>query len=159
MLTTAQQEALRAPRKIGITSPEFAQGKAIPREFTGHGDDVSPPLDLTGVPHDAQALAIVMDDPDAPGGTFTHWTAWNISPQTTSLERGAQLLAQGRNDFGTTGYRGPKPPSGTHRYYFRVFALDQQLGIPPNAPVDEVWRHLAKHTMAWGELMGTFTRP
>lgn len=163
MLTQSQQQALRAPQSIGVRSPAFNAGRAIPREYTGLGDDVSPPLEWTAVPDVTRAIAIVVDDPDAPGHTFTHWTAWNIGRATTSVHRDADIKAlggiEGRNDFGSAGYRGPKPPSGTHRYYFRVFALDEELPLAKNATVEEVWRHLARHTIAWGELMGTFTKP
>lgn len=164
MSTNAQEmKALRAPRLIGIRSPAFEEGKPIPRQHTAFGDDVSPELHLTGVPGGAVALAIVVDDPDAPRGTFTHWTAWNLPPDTTRLVEGADPLRLGarvgQNDFGLTGYNGPKPPSGTHRYRFRVFALDKQLDLPPNAPPAEVWRDLAPHVVAWGELMGTYARP
>lgn len=163
MLTQAQQKALSMPQSIGVRCADFQPGRQIPREYTGHGDDVSPPLAFTGIPERTQALALVVDDPDAPGGTFTHWTVWNLPPGLRHLERATDPLVigarEGRNDFGTSRYRGPKPPSGTHRYYFRVFALDQQLALPPSASAEEVWRHLSGHTVAWGELMGTFTKP
>ncbi|HVM46304.1 MAG TPA: YbhB/YbcL family Raf kinase inhibitor-like protein [Candidatus Thermoplasmatota archaeon] len=163
MLSPLQQQALRAPRSIGVHSVAFQHGKQIPREFTGHGDDINPPLSWTGVPNNAQALAIVVDDPDAAGGTFTHWTVWNLPPRIGGVEAGVKVVPlggiEGRNDFGTSGYRGPKPPGGTHRYVFRVLALDKFLDAPPNAPVDEVWRHISGHSLAWGELVGTFTKP
>ena len=104
-----------------------------------------------------------MDDPDASSGGFTHWTVWNLPPRIESLEAGAKVIPlgaiEGRNDAGRTGYVGPMPPSGTHRYVFRIFALDKFLDLPPNAPVNDVWTHLSKHTIAWGELVGTFTKP
>lgn len=163
MLSPVQQQALRAPKSVGIRSVAFQHGKQIPREFTGFGDDINPPLEWTAVPSQTQTLAIVMDDPDAPGGTFTHWTLWNLPPRIEALESGAKVVplggVQGRNDFGTTGYRGPKPPSGTHRYVFRLFALDKFLDLPPDAPVDDVWRQLSTHVLAWGEIVGTATRP
>lgn len=163
MLSPVQQRALRAPRSIGLSSVGFQHGKQIPREFSGYGDDINPPLAWTGTPSSTQALAIVMDDPDAPGGTFTHWTIWNLPPRIESLEAGAKVIplgaVEGRNDAGRSGYVGPKPPSGTHRYVFRIFALDKFLDLPPNAPVADVWTQLAKHTIAWGELVGTFTKP
>lgn len=163
MLSPVQQQALRAPRSIGLRSVAFQHGKQIPREFSGHGDDISPPLEWTGVPNNAQALAIVVDDPDAPGGTWTHWTAWNLPTRIESLEAGVKVIplggGEGRTSAGTSGYHGPKPPSGTHRYFFRLFALDRQLDLPPNAPVEDVWRALSTHTIAWGELVGTFTKP
>lgn len=125
---------------------------------------MSPELQISGVPSGAQALAIVCDDPDAPGGTYTHWTVWNLLPDTQVIRRNADIPAlggmQGQNDFGRMGYGGPCPPRGhgAHRYYFRVFALGQRLGVPENAPPAEVWRSLAPHVVAWGELMGTYQR-
>lgn len=163
MTAPAQQQAMRAPQSIGVRSPAFEHGKPIPREFSGFGEDVSPEIEITGVPSGAQALAIVVDDPDAPRGTFTHWTVWDLPADTRRLERGAGVGrlggAQGRNGFGFAKYMGPKPPSGTHRYFFRVFALSKRLGLPPNAPVEDVWKALAGNVVAWGETMGTFTRP
>lgn len=163
MLSPAQQQALRAPKSIGIRSVAFQHGKQVPREFTGFGDDLSPPLEWTGVPNGAQSIALLVDDPDAPAGTFTHWAVWNLPPRLEGLEAGARVVPlggiEGRNDFGTSGYRGPKPPSGTHRYFFRIFALDRSLDAPPNAPVEVLWRHLSGHTLAWGEIIGTFTKP
>lgn len=163
MLSPLQQQALRANKSMGLRSPEFQHGRQIPREYTGFGEDVSPPLEWTGVPTHAEAIALVMDDPDAPDVTaFTHWTVWNLPPRMTTIERAAKVIptgaVEGRNDFGTTGYRGPKPPSGTHRYHFRVLALDKFLDLPPNAPVEDVWNHLAGHVIGWGELVGTVSR-
>lgn len=162
MPTATQQQALRAQRSIGLHSVAFQHGKQIPREFTGFGDDINPPLSWTGVPNQAQALAIVVDDPDAPGGTFTHWTVWNLPPRLEGLEAGAKVIPiggiEGRTSFGRSGYGGPKPPSGTHRYVFRLFALDRFLDLPQNAPAEDVWRQLATHTLAWGELVGTVSR-
>lgn len=159
----AQQQALRAPQTIGIRSPAFQHGKQIPREYTGHGDDVSPPLEWTGVPERAQALAIIVDDPDAPRGTWTHWTAWNLPKDLNRLEEGQKVIplgaSEGITSAETSGYHGPMPPSGTHRYFFRIFALDKQLTLPPNAPIADVWRAVGQHAIAWGELMGTFTKP
>ncbi|HET6405656.1 MAG TPA: YbhB/YbcL family Raf kinase inhibitor-like protein [Candidatus Thermoplasmatota archaeon] len=162
MLSPLQQQALRAPRSIGVHSVAFQHGKRIPREFSGWGEDINPPLSWSGIPSAAQALAIVMDDPDAPGGTFTHWTLWNLPARLEKLDAGERVVpmggVEGANDFGSTGYRGPKPPSGTHRYVFRVFALDRPLELPPHSPVDQVWRHLAPRALAYGELIGTFSK-
>lgn len=164
MRSQTQRAALRKPQTLGVTSPAFTNGKPIPREFTRYGSNENPPLRITGVPREAQALALVVDDPDAPGGTFTHWTAWNLPADLKEVPQlarvgGAWGGEEGRTDFGKTGYGGPDPPSGTHRYFFRVFALDKRLTLPANSTVEEVWRALDAHTLAWGELMGTFTRP
>lgn len=164
MKAESTHAALRRPQTIGIASPAFQSGKSIPRVHTGFGDDVSPMLRLTAVPDAAQALALVMDDPDAPGGTFTHWTAWDLDADLRELPEGVRIPQlggyEGHTDFGTSGYRGPKPPAGPpHRYFFRVFALEKRVGLPANSEVDAVWQALDKHTLAWGELMGTFQRP
>jgi Raf kinase inhibitor-like YbhB/YbcL family protein len=163
MLSPVHQKALRAPKSISLRSPEFQHGSAMPREYSAWGEDVSPPLTWTGIPSHAGALAVVVDDPDAPAGTFTHWTVWNLPTRIGGLERAARIVPlgaiEGRNDAGRDGWCGPEPPSGTHRYVFRVFALDHTLELPPGATPDEVWRALALHTIAWGELVGTFTRP
>lgn len=156
--------ALRSPQSIGVSSPAFENGKPIPREYTGLGDDVNPELHLTGVPSDAQALAIVVDDPDAPGGTWTHWTVWDIEPNVRQIPRDFRVRAErgieGQTGFGTAGYRGPMPPPGApHRYHFRVFALSRRLALPENSPVADLWRALDAHASAWGELTGTFQRP
>jgi Raf kinase inhibitor-like YbhB/YbcL family protein len=161
MSTNLEHAALAAPQTISVTSPAFAPGKPIPRECSGYGENVSPALKLAGVPVDAQLLAIVVDDPDAPHGTFTHWTAWDIA-NASEIPRGADIKklkgTQGRNDAGTNGYFGPKPPSGTHRYRFRVFALKEKLGLPHGAPVADVWTALDGKVRAWGELAGTYTK-
>lgn len=163
MAHASQHQALHAPQSLGVRSRAFEDGRAIPREHTAHGDDVSPPLAWTGVPEDAQSLAIVVDDPDAPTGTFTHWAVWDLPADLRELERGVDPVTLGarvgRNDFGFAKYMGPKPPSGTHRYVFRVFAVDKRLGLDANMPVDRLWRALAGHVLAWGETVGTFARP
>lgn len=161
MTTTTEHAALGAPKTISVTSNAFAPDKPIPREYSGYGQNVSPQLKLAGLPVDGQFLAIVMDDPDAPGGTFTHWTAWDVQ-STTEIPRGADIKklkgTQGKNDAGTNGYYGPKPPSGTHRYRFRVFALKEKVGLPHGAPPADVWRALDGKVRAWGELVGTYTK-
>lgn len=161
MATNLDHPALAAPQTINITSNAVAPGRPIPREYSGYGENVSPQLKLTSVPVDAQFLAIVMDDPDAPGGTFTHWTAWDIT-NTAEIPRAADIKklkgTQGRNGAGTVGYFGPKPPSGTHHYRFRVFALREKLGLPHGAPAADVWKALEGKVRAWGELTGTYTK-
>lgn len=141
-------------------SPAFAEGQPIPRRHSCHGEDASPELRIAGVPPGAVALALVMDDPDAPRGTWTHWTAWDLPPTATRLREGEPAPGvEGLTSAGEVGYHGPCPPSGTHRYVFRVFALDAKLGLPRGAGVEDVWAALERRVVAWGELMGTFTRP
>jgi Raf kinase inhibitor-like YbhB/YbcL family protein len=145
--------------KIKITSPAFQEGGNIPAKFTCDGGNVTPPLQITGVPSQAKSLVLIADDPDAPSGVFTHWLVWNISPQTNSIgEASAPKGVHGINDFGKTGYGAPCPPSGAHRYYFRVFALDRELDLSSNAKRREVDAAIKGHVLAQGELMGRYAR-
>src|SRR3990167_8865415 len=113
-----------------LTSPDFEEGGTIPREMTFDGGDVSPELNITGVPEGTKSLALIMDDPDAPRGTFVHWVVWNIDPATTLIPRGAAHVGEeGMTDFREQMYGGPCPPSGTHRYYFKLYALDTRLEL------------------------------
>src|SRR5206468_9894859 len=117
--------------KMKITSSAFQEGASIPSKFTCDGADTSPPLQIADVPSGAKSLALIVDDPDAPSGLFTHWMVWNISPQTNIIGEGSTRQGvQGTNDFGKSGYGGPCPPSGMHRYYFKIFALDRELDLP-----------------------------
>jgi len=116
--------------KMKVTSSAFQQGANIPSKFTCDGANTNPPLQISDVPAEAKSLVLIVDDPDAPSGLFTHWAVWNISPQATTIAEGSTPKgAQGTNDFGKSGYGGPCPPSGAHRYYFRVFALDRELDL------------------------------
>lgn len=167
MTETATQVGQRIlaqkPRSIEVHSPEFAHGRAIPREFTGLGDDVSPPLEVSGLPEGCAFFAIVVEDPDAPRQVFTHWTVWNMPASESRVPKAHHVRSggavEGRNDFGNVGWNGPKPPSGTHRYFFRVFALDGRLDLAEGAAPAEVWRAMEPRVLAWGETMGTFTKP
>ena len=110
-----------------ITSSAFQEGGNIPSKFTCDGSDTSPPLQISGVPSKAKSLVLIADDPDAPGGPFTHWLVWNIPPQTNSIaEASAPKGVHGTNDFGKLGYGGPCPPPGAHRYPFKIFAVDHE---------------------------------
>lgn len=154
---------LDKPRSLTVASPAFRHGGSIPVEFTCQGEDVSPPVAIGGAPGGAKALALILDDPDAPDGTFTHWVAWNLPPTIVTLPRGVDVLRLGgrtlENDFGRPGYGGPCPPRGEeHRYFLRLFALDKPLEVPTGISVDRLWREVAAHTLAWGELMGRFKK-
>jgi Raf kinase inhibitor-like YbhB/YbcL family protein len=145
--------------KMKITSSAFQQGAEIPSKFSCDGANTSPPLQISDVPAGAKSLALIVDDPDAPSGLFTHWMVWNISLQTSAIaEGGAPKGSQGTNDFGKSGYGGPCPPSGTHRYYFRVFALDRELDLPAGAKRSQVDAAMKGHVIAQGELMGKYSR-
>jgi Raf kinase inhibitor-like YbhB/YbcL family protein len=141
-----------------ITSAAFEAGGTIPSRYSCDGENVSPPLSFTGAPADTRSLALVVDDPDAPVGTFTHWLAWGIDPDADGLDEGQAAPREGRNGFGTTGYAGPCPPRGRHRYFFRLHALDAELDLQPGADRDQLERALEGHVLETAELMGGFER-
>src|SRR5258708_1359135 len=120
---------------ISITSSSFQAGGDIPAKFTCDGTNVSPALQIGGVPNEAKSLVLIVDDPDAPRGLFTHWIIWNIDPKTTRVAENSAPAAgvQGTNDFGKRNYGGPCPPSGTHRYFFKIFALDTKRELKAHA--------------------------
>ena len=145
--------------KMKITSSGFQEGANIPSKFSCDGANTSPPLQISDVPSEAKSLVLIMDDPDAPSGLFTHWTAWNISPQTSIIAEGSPPKGvQGTNDFGKSGYGGPCPPSGTHRYYFKIFALDRELDLPFGAKRGQLDAAMKGHVIAQGELKGRYSR-
>ena len=142
-----------------ITSSAFHEGGDIPSKFTCDESDTSPPLQITGIPSEAKSLVLIADDPDAPGGLFTHWLVWNIPPQTSSIAEGsAPQGVQGANDFGKSGYRGPCPPPGRHRYSFKIFALDRELELRSGAKRSQVDAAMKGHVIAQGELVGRYAR-
>jgi Raf kinase inhibitor-like YbhB/YbcL family protein len=145
--------------KMKITSSAFNEGGNIPSKFTCDGSDTSPPLQVTSVPPGAKSLVLIADDPDAPGGLFTHWLVWNIAPQTNSIAEGtAPKGVHGTNDFGKSGYRGPCPPPGTHRYSFKIFALDRELDLSSGAKRGQLDAAMKGHVIAQGELTGRYSR-
>lgn len=142
-----------------IGSSAFHQGGDIPAKFTCDGGGTSPPLQITGIPSEAKSLVLIADDPDAPSGMFTHWLVWNIPPQTNSVAEGSPPKGVlGKNDFGKSGYGAPCPPTGAHRYYFRVFALDRELSLPSGAKRSQLEAAMKGHVIAQGELMGRYAR-
>lgn len=153
-------EVSQSQTMIKITSPVFNEGQMIPPKYTCKGKDVNPPLKIENVPNNAQSLVLIVDDPDAPMGTFTHWLVWNINPKIkeiseNSVPAGAVL---GTNDFGKTSYGGPCPPFGTHRYYFKVYALSKALTLPAGASRRELEKAMEGYVIDKGELMGKFSR-
>lgn len=148
-----------AGEKMKVTSSAFEQGGNIPAKFTCDGADASPALRFEKVPPEAKNLVLIVDDPDAPSGLFTHWLIWNIDPKTTEIaENSPPAAVQGKNDFGKSGYGGPCPPSGTHRYFFKVYALDQMLSLKAGAKRGELDRAMQGHVIGQGELMGRYSR-
>lgn len=154
--------------ELSFRTPAFTHGESIPAEYTCEGDDVSPALTVGNVPDDAAALAVVVDDPDAPAGTFTHWLLWNVPADTVEFPEGvapreevADLgrAKQGENDFGDVGYRGPCPPEGeTHEYRFTLYVLAEELDVDAGAVRTEVQDALDDATRDSAQFTGTFGR-
>jgi Raf kinase inhibitor-like YbhB/YbcL family protein len=150
---------------MGVVSPAFTEGSMIPKRYTCDGEDVSPSLQWTGIPEGAKTLSLICDDPDAPMGTWVHWVLFNIPvamnglppgvPSKKILDHGAK---HGRNDFGSLGYRGPCPPGGMHRYYFRLYAVDTEINLDSGITAPQLLRAMEGHVVAEGQLMGTYKR-
>jgi Raf kinase inhibitor-like YbhB/YbcL family protein len=153
-----------AAMTLAITSTAFAQGKPIPAAYTCDGKSISPPLAWSGTPAGTRSLVLIMDDPDAPMGTFVHWVIYNIPAEAMGLPEGvsqdaalADGSAQGQNSARRTGYTGPCPPGGTHRYFFKLYALDTTLSLSA-ANKESLLQAMQGHILAQGELMGTYSR-
>lgn len=146
--------------EFALSAEAFTHRGEIPRRHTCEDEDVSPALSWTDPPSGTRALALIVDDPDAPVGKFTHWLAWNIDPLAGGLAEGESASAEGTNDFGTGGWSGPCPPRGhgRHRYFFRLHAVDAELEVGFRAGRRELERALAGHVLMTAELMGTFER-
>src|SRR5438132_14086888 len=146
--------------KMKISSPAFQEGGTIPEKFSMNGQNVSPELRIEGTPAEAKSLALIVDDPDAPVGLFTHWLVWNIDPKTTQIAENSvpKDAVQGTNDFPGQRYDGPQPPSGTHRYYFKIFAFDRMLDLKSGAKRREMDAAMKGHVIAQGELMGRYSK-
>jgi Raf kinase inhibitor-like YbhB/YbcL family protein len=150
---------------IKVVSASFTEGGIIPKQYTCDGKDVSPSLSWSGVPEDAKSIALICDDPDAPGGTWVHWVLFNLPPKTDGLAEGVPSsktlkngAKHGANDFRKFGYGGPCPPSGTHRYYFKVYALDTMLDLDPGITKGDLVEAMKGHILAEGQLMGRYKR-
>jgi Raf kinase inhibitor-like YbhB/YbcL family protein len=155
---------------ILIESPAFTSGGTIPKLYTCDGKDVSPPLTWSGIPENARSLTLICEDPDAPRGTWTHWVIFDLpasvkglgegvpAQERVTVAAGGETALQGKNDFGKTGYGGPCPPGGSHRYIFRIYALDTELGLGPKTTRQDLLRSIKDHILAEGELMGSYSR-
>src|SRR3989440_12380770 len=153
--------------KVGlkVTRPAFREGQPFPKQYTCDGINISPPLEWSGVPKTAKTIAIICDDPDAPVGTWVHWVLYNLpadkiglienTPATETLPGGAM---QGTNDFKKFGYGGPCPPSGTHRYFFKLYSLDAELSLKSCATKADLEKAMEGHIVSQGQLMGTYRR-
>ena len=150
---------------LEIKSNAFTNENAIPPKYTCDGADLSPPLSWSNAPVGTKSYALIADDPDAPAGTWVHWVVWNIPANTSSLKEGMDKAPkfpdgtrQGVNDFRRTGYGGPCPPGGTHRYYFKLYALDSTLEIPANATKAILEAAMKGHILGQATLLGTYSR-
>jgi Raf kinase inhibitor-like YbhB/YbcL family protein len=150
-----------APVTITVTSTAFDDGGVIPERFSCDGAEDSPPLAWSGIPDDAAAVALVVDDPDAPSGTFTHWVVLDIPVTTTTSDQGAVPRGgiEASSSSGDAAYVGPCPPSGTHRYRFTVVALDDETGLAAGAGLADALAAVDEHALARGTLTGTYARP
>jgi len=142
-----------------IDSPAFANHEPIPQKHTCDGEDVSPKLNFSDVPDEAKSLVLIVDDPDAPMGTFDHWITWNIAPDTDGIEEGGAVPIQGKNHFNELRYRGPCPPPGpSHRYFFKLYAISKELELPEGATKQRVEEAMDGHILAKAEIIGTYQR-
>jgi Raf kinase inhibitor-like YbhB/YbcL family protein len=148
---------------LKLTSTAFEDGGMIPSKYTCDGANVSPPLAWSGVPGGAKSLALVVDDPDAPRGTWVHWVVYQIPATEKGFAEGApdansSGVRQGTNDFGKQGYGGPCPPTGTHRYFFKLYALDGEPNLPQGVSKGQLLRAVEGHVLAEGQLVGRYQR-
>lgn len=141
-----------------LESPVFAEGQPIPRRYTCDGEDVSPPLIISDPPEGTSHFVLIMDDPDAPRGTWDHWVVYDIPGEVGEIPEGTSPGVEGRNSWGRLGYGGPCPPSGTHRYVFRVLALDGPLELGEGATKEQVLSAAAGKILAEATLTGTYRR-
>jgi Raf kinase inhibitor-like YbhB/YbcL family protein len=144
--------------ELTVKSAEFEHNKPIPEKYTCDGDGVNPPLTVEGTPKQAKTLVLIMDDPDAPRGTFDHWVVWNIPSSTRVIAENSVPGKEGLNGGGEVGYAPPCPPYGTHRYFFKLYALDVELKLNADARKRDVERAMQGHILAKGELVGLYSR-
>jgi Raf kinase inhibitor-like YbhB/YbcL family protein len=149
---------------IRLLSNAFTEGGMIPKRNAGDGENLSPALSWSGAPIPTQSFALIVDDPDAPSGTFTHWVLFNIPAGASALPEGVQkdhsvsgIGQQGQNDFRKTGYDGPRPPAGkSHRYYFKLYSLDRILELPSGCTAAQLFRLMQGHILSTGQLLGLY---
>jgi Raf kinase inhibitor-like YbhB/YbcL family protein len=145
---------------LHITSPAFQNNGAIPRQYTCDGKDISPPLVIENCPKETQSIALICDDPDASIGTWVHWVVWNIDPTAKEIAENAvpKGAVEGMSDFKRHSYGGPCPPSGTHRYFFKIYALDTMLDISANSTKSALEKAIKGHILAEGQIIGLYKR-
>jgi Raf kinase inhibitor-like YbhB/YbcL family protein len=145
-------------KKLVVKSPAFENNHLIPAKYTCDGDNVNPPLTIEGVPEGAKSLVLIVDDPDAPMGTWNHWVVWNIPPTARKIEENTVPGTEGISTYRKHAYGGPCPPYGTHRYFFKVYALDAKLDLTGNSKKNNVEKAMVSHVLAEGELVGLYRR-
>lgn len=145
---------------MNIASTAFQYGEPIPARYTCDGEEAIPPLVFSDIPTEAKSLVLIMEDPDSPIGVWVHWTLWNINPKTHTIDGLTKLqgTSEGMTNFGTSGYGGPCPGKGTHRYFFNLFALDALLDLPADTTKNELMEAMHRHILAEAELMGKYER-
>jgi Raf kinase inhibitor-like YbhB/YbcL family protein len=142
---------------LRVRSVAFNQGGLIPPKYTCEGENINPPLEISDLPANTRSLALIVDDPDARNKSFAHWVAWNIPPNKGIAENSRPGIS-GKNSFGNVGYGGPCPPSGSHRYFFKVFALDTDLDIQAGSDKETLEDAMQDHVLASGELMAHYQK-
>jgi len=164
LLTVLAVSQCYAGREIAVTTSSFKGGEEVDARYRNDGDNISPALAWENIPEGTKEIVVICDDPDAPYGTFTHWIVFNIPPVARGLKEGVSSsdipdheIKFGRNDFNGSGYDGPRPPWGVHRYYFKVYAVDTTLGLDSGASRKEVLDAMKGHVLAEGQVMGKAT--
>ena len=145
-------------KELIVKSPMFQPNTAIPKKYSCDGENMNPPLTIEGVPKGSKSLALIVDDPDASGGTFDHWVVWDIPPSTTKIAEHSVPGTEGLNGARQKGFMGPCPPSGTHRYFFKVYALDIELKLSAKTTKRDLEKALQNHIIGKGELIGLYHR-
>ena len=143
-----------------IQSTAFENNQTIPKKYSCDGEEINPRLSFLDVPQDVQSLALIVDDPDAPSGIFTHWTLWNIDPKSSGISENniPAGAIQGNSDAGKIGYIGPCPPSGTHHYFFKLYALDSMIDLPSGSKRSDLEKTMENHIIARAEFVGLYSR-
>jgi Raf kinase inhibitor-like YbhB/YbcL family protein len=156
----AEEFRIKTKSNMNITSPDFQNNSEIPAKFTCEGENKSPTLQISNVSDETKSLVLIVDDPDAPAGTWTHWIVWNIDPQTKliSENNSPPKSIQGYNSFGNIGYGGPCPPNGTHHYHFKLYALKLSLDLPANTKRSELENAMKNLILDSTELIGIYSK-
>ncbi len=143
-----------------ISSQAFKDNERMPKKYTCDGENINPPLNISGVPENAKSLVLIMDDPDAPDGTWIHWVVFDIDPKTTRIEEGSMPVdaIEAENSSGEADYEGPCPPSGTHRYYFKLYALDTKINLNAAEEKARIDEEMEEHILDYAETYGVYSR-